>query len=184
MFDKSEYVDKLKTAKLFFEDELKKIRTGRAHSSMLDNVKVEVYGTLMPLNQVANVTAPEAQMLLISPFDPANITAISTAIRSDHALDLNPSDDGRVIRVPLPPLTEERRKSLVKQASEKLEEARVAIRNIRHDALKEIKHLKDAKELSEDEARREEKDFDKLIADMQKEFEDLFKQKEKDILTI
>ena len=137
MFDKSEYVDKLKTAKLFFEDELKKIRTGRAHSSMLDNVKVEVYGTLMPLNQVANVTAPEAQMLLISPFDPANITVISTAIR-----------------------------------------------NIRQDALKEIKHLKDAKELSEDEARREEKDFDKLIADMQKEFEDLFKQKEKDILTI
>ena len=127
MFDKSEYVDKLKTAKLFFEDELKKIRTGRAHSSMLDNVKVEVYGTLMPLNQVANVTAPEAQMLLISP---------------------------------------------------------LAIRNIRQDALKEIKHLKDAKELSEDEARREEKDFDKLIADMQKEFEDLFKQKEKDILTI
>ena len=171
-------------ALVHFEDELKKVRTGRAHPGMLEGVKAEVYGTAMPLNQVANITAPEAQMLLVTPFDPGNIAAISAAIRSVQSLGFNPSDDGRVVRVPVPPLTEERRKLLVKQTSEKVEEARIALRNIRQDALKEAKRKKDAKELSEDDVKRIEKDIDTLMSEFQAKIEAAFKGKEKDILTI
>ena len=102
MFDTKPYEDKFQLALLRFEDELKKIRTGRAHPGQLDGVKVEVYGTLLPLNQVSNITAPEAQLLMITPFDPSNITAISAAIRNDQSLGFNPSDDGRVVRIPVP----------------------------------------------------------------------------------
>lgn len=171
-------------ALMHFEDELKKVRTGRAHPGMLEGIKAEVYGTAMPLNQVANITAPEAQMLLVTPFDPSNIAAISAAIRADQTLGFNPSDDGRVVRVPVPSLTEERRKLLVKQTGEKVEEARIALRNVRQDALKEAKRMKDAKELSEDDVKRVEKDIDKLMGDFQAKIEDAFKTKEKDILTI
>lgn len=184
MFNTNSYEEKMTLALLHFEDELKKVRTGRAHPGMLEGIKAEVYGTVMPLNQVANITAPEAQMLLVTPFDPSNIAAISAAIRADQSLGFNPSDDGRVVRVPVPALTEERRKLLVKQTSEKVEEARIALRNIRQDALKEAKRLKDSKELSEDDVKRIEKDIDKLMADFQAKIEAAFKEKEKDILTI
>lgn len=184
MFDTKSFEEKMTLALMHFEDELKKVRTGRAHPGMLEGVKAEVYGTVMPLNQVANVTAPEAQMLLVTPFDPSNIAAISSAIRGDQSLGFNPSDDGRVVRVPVPPLTEERRKLLVKQTSEKVEEARIALRNIRQDALKEAKRKKDAKELSEDDVKRIEKDIDALMSDFQAKIEAAFKSKEKDILTI
>ena len=184
MFDTKSFEEKMTLALMHFEDELKKVRTGRAHPGMLEGVKAEVYGTAMPLNQVANVTAPEAQMLLVTPFDPSNIAAISSAIRADQSLGFNPSDDGRVVRVPVPPLTEERRKLLVKQTSEKVEEARIALRNIRQDALKEAKRKKDAKELSEDDVKRIEKDIDALMSDFQGKIETAFKAKEKDILTI
>lgn len=167
-----------------FNDELKKVRTGRAHPGMLEGVHIEAYGTRMPLNQVANVTAPEPQQLLVTPFDPSNITAITSAIRDDQSLGFNPSDDGRVIRVPVPALTEERRKMLVKQTSEKVEEARIALRNIRQDALKDAKAKKQAKELSEDDEKRVEKEIDKLMGDMQSKIDEMFKTKEKDILTI
>jgi len=115
MFDTKHYQDKMDHVLEHFADELKKVRTGRAHPDMLSGVVVEAYGQKMPLNQVANVTAPEAQQLLVSPFDPSNIGAITQAIRDDQALGLNPSDDGRVVRVPIPALTEERRHDLVKQ---------------------------------------------------------------------
>ena len=105
MFDTNPYEEKMNAAFSFFQDELKKVRTGRAHAGMLDGVMVEAYGSKMPLNQVANVTAPEAQMLLVTPFDPSNITAISSAIRDNQSLGFNPSDDGRVVRVPVPALT-------------------------------------------------------------------------------
>lgn len=167
-----------------FEDELKKVRTGRAHPGMLDGIKVEVYGTSMPLNQAANITAPEAQMLLVTPFDPGNIAAISAAIRADQGLGFNPSDDGRLVRVPVPALTEERRKLLVKQTGEKVEEARIALRNIRQDALKDAKRKKDDKELSEDDVKRVEKEIDRLMSDFQAKIDESFKAKEKDILTI
>ena len=184
MFDTKSYEDRFSAAVSHFEDELKKVRTGRAHPGMLDSVTVEVYGQRMPLNQVANVTAPEAQMLTITPFDPSNIQPIATAIRQDQSLGLNPSDDGRVIRVPIPPLTEERRKLLVKQTSEKVEEARIALRNVRQDALKEAKRKKDAKELSEDDLKGIEKSIDASIGTFNGKLDAAFKEKEKDILTL
>lgn len=184
MFNTKSYEEKMTLALMHFEDELKKVRTGRAHPGMLEGIKAEVYGTAMPLNQVANITAPEAQMLLVTPFDPSNIAAISAAIRADQTLGFNPSDDGRVVRVPVPALTEERRKLLVKQTGEKVEEVRIALRNIRQDALKEAKRMKDSKELSEDDVKRIEKDVDKLMGDFQAKIDEAFKLKEKDILTI
>ena len=184
MFDQNSYKTRFEAAIAHFEEELKKVRTGRAHPSMLDSIKVEAYGQPTPLNQVANVMAPEPQLLTITPFDPSNLQAISAAIRADQSLGLNPSDDGRLVRVPIPPLTEERRKQIVKQTSEKVEEAKITLRNVRQDAFKEIKRLKDAKELSEDDQKRSEKAIDELIAGYNAQVDETFKQKEKEILTI
>ncbi|MAU34068.1 ribosome recycling factor [Candidatus Saccharibacteria bacterium] len=184
MFDVKQYEDRFVLALAHFEDELKKVRTGRAHASMLDSVQVEAYGAKMPLNQVANVTTPEPQLLTVTPFDPSNLQAIVSAIRSDQSLGLNPSDDGRLVRVPIPPLTEERRRQIVKQTSEKVEDARIGLRNIRQDALKEAKRLKDAKELSEDDQKRAEKQIDELMAQYNAKIDTAFKDKEKEILTL
>lgn len=184
MFNTDEYELKAAEAIEHLSGEFAKISTGRAHPGMLDGIRVEAYGSEMPLNQVANVTAPEAQLLQITPFDPTNLQAIAAAIRNDQGLGLNPGDDGRVVRVPVPPLTEERRRSLVKLASEKVEDARIVLRNIRQDALKDAKRKKDAKELSEDDVKAVEKAIDQLMQDSQAKIEEIFKAKEKDILTI
>jgi ribosome recycling factor len=184
MFDTDTYELKMTGALEHFEEELRKVRTGRSHPSMLDGIKVEAYGVLTPLNQVANITAPEPQMLQVTPFDPSTVQPIAAAIRAEQSLGFNPSDDGRIIRVPVPPLTEERRKQLVKQTGDKVEETRIALRNIRQDALKDAKRKKDAKELSEDDEKRVEKEIDRLMADYQGQIEAIFSAKEKDILTI
>lgn len=184
MFDTDPHELKMAGALEHFDSELRKVQTGRAQPSMLDSIKVEVYGTVMPLNQVANVTAPESQQLQITPFDPSNIAAISAAIRADQTLGLNPSDDGRVIRVPIPPLTEERRRQIVKQTSEKVEEARISLRQVRQDALQDAKRQKDAKTLTEDDVKAVEKEIDRLMADYQTKIDAAFKAKEKDILTL
>jgi ribosome recycling factor len=184
MFDTDDYELRMTGALEHFEDELKKVRTGRSHPGMLDTVMVEVYGTKVPLNQAANITAPEPQLLQVTPFDPSNVTAIVAAIRDDQSLGFNPSDDGRIVRVPVPPLTEERRRQLVKQTGEKVEEARIALRNVRQDALKDAKRKKEAKELSEDDVKLVEKEIDRLVAEYNEKVEAAFKAKEKDILTI
>jgi len=184
MFDTKPYEEKFNQAIIHFEEELKKIRTGRAHPGQLEGIKAEVYGVLLPLNQVANITAPEAQMLQITPFDANNITAISTAIRADQSLGFNPSDDGHTIRVPIPALTEERRKLLVKQTSEKAEEARIALRNIRQEALKEAKRKKESKDLSENDLKLIEKDIDHNMATDNAKIDEIFLLKERDILKI
>lgn len=184
MFDTDTYELKMAGALEHFEAEIRKIQTGRAQPGMLDGIKVEVYGTVMPLNQAANVTAPEPQLLQITPFDPANLQAISAAIRNDQSLGLNPSDDGRVVRVPVPPLTEERRRQLVKQAGEKVEEARIGLRGARQDALQEAKRQKEAKALTEDDVKAVEKEIDKLVADYQAKLDAAFKAKEQDILKV
>ncbi len=184
MFDTKDYELKMNQALEHFEGELKKVRTGRAHPNMLDGTMVDAYGSKMPLNQVANITAPEPQMILITPFDPSNVVAISSAIRDNQALGFNPSDDGKVVRVPVPPLTEERRKQLVKQVSEKVEDARIAMRNIRQDALKEAKRMKDTKEIGEDDLKMIEKEVDGLMSGIQSKIEEVFRAKEKDVLTI
>jgi len=184
MFDTKQYDDRFTATVAHFEDELRKVRTGRAHPSMLDSLQVEAYGQPMPLNQVANVVAAEAQMLTITPFDPGTLQSIVAAIRNDQSLGLNPSDDGRLVRVPIPALTEERRKQIVKQTSEKVEEARISLRNIRQDALKEAKRLKDAKELSEDDLKRVEKSIDDSVSTINNQIDAIFRDKEKEILTI
>ena len=184
MFDTKQYETRFAAALTHFQDELKKVRTGRAHPSALDSIQVEAYGQRVPLNQVANVSAPEPQLLTITPFDPSNIQSISAAIRADLTLGLNPSDDGRIVRVPIPPLTEERRKQIVKQTSEKVEEARIALRNVRQDAFKDAKRMKDAKEISEDDQKRGEKAIDDAMASVNSQIDVAFKEKEKEILTI
>jgi ribosome recycling factor len=167
-----------------FNAEISKVRTGRAHPDMLNSIRVEAYGSLLPLNQVANVTASDATMLLITPFDPSTIQAIAAAVRADQTLGLNPSDDGRVIRVPIPALTEERRKEVVKTASEKVETAKIGLRGVREDGRKEVKKLKDDKALSEDEAKRHEKALDDLIKEFQDKIEKAFADKSAEIMKL
>lgn len=180
MFDTKEEKTKMEQVIARFQDEMKKVRTGRAHPDMLSGIKVEAYGQFMPLNQVANITIADATMLQITPFDPANINNIESAIRQDQTLNLNPSDDGRLIRVPIPPLTEERRKEIVKAASGKVEEAKVAIRNVREDARKAIK----SQELPEDAKKRAEKEIDDLTKEYTDKIDQLFKEKEAEIMKI
>lgn len=181
MFDTKEDRKKMEGVIARFEDEMKKVRTGRAHPDMISGVKAEVYGQFMPLNQVANITAADATLLVITPFDPSNIQAIASAIRADQALGLNPADDGRVIRVPIPALTEERRKEIVKTASTKVEEAKVALRNIREDARKAVKV---ASEMGEDVKKRAEKEIDELTKEFNDKVEAAFKTKSEEIMKI
>ena len=181
MIDTKEDRKKMEDIISRFKDEMKKVRTGRAHPDMISGVKVEAYGQFMPLNQVANVTAADATLLGITPFDPSNIQAITAAIRADQSLGLNPADDGRVIRVPIPALTEERRKEIVKAASSKVEEAKVAIRNVREDARKAVKI---AAELSEDVKKRAEREIDELTKEFNDKVESEFKNKSDEIMKI
>lgn len=183
MFDTKPFETKMSQAIEHFEDELKKIRTGRAHPDMLDGIMVEAYGSKMPLIQVANVSVPEPQLLQINPFDPSTVKAVSDAIRNSNR-GFNPSDDGKIVRVPIPPLTEERRREMAKGLGEKVEECRIALRNIRQDALKEAKRLKDNKELSEDDVKVIEKGVDDDMKTYQQQIEEIAGSKEKEIMTI
>ena len=167
-----------------FQDNLKSLRTGRASTAMLDGVTIEAYGTPMPLNQVATVTAPEAQLLQISPFDPANLQAIVTSIRNNQQLGLNPSDDGRVVRIPVPPLTEERRRELAKQVGQKQEECMISLRNIRHEAIDAIDEGKKNKLIGEDDANRLNGQIDEAMNATRAQAEANAKAKEHEILTL
>lgn len=186
--DSNQVVDqtkqKIEGALTHFGEELKKLRTGRASAGMLDGIMVEAYGTPMPLNQVANVTAPEAQLIQITPFDPSNLQAISAAIRDSQSLGLNPSDDGRVVRVPIPPLTEERRREITKQVGSKLEDAMIAMRGIRHDAIDVINQSKKDKEIGEDEARRLTTAIEEVMNRAKVDAEAQAKAKEQEIMTV
>lgn len=175
---------KLDGAVVHYQDELKKLRTGRASAGMLDGVMVEAYGQSMPLNQVANVTAPEAQLIQITPFDPNNLQAIASAIRDNPSLGLNPSDDGRVVRVPIPPLNEERRRDIVKQLGGKQEDTMVSLRNIRRDALDAIDRAKKDKEIGEDDAKRLQSQVEDAMKAAQSQVEAASKAKETEIMTV
>jgi ribosome recycling factor len=161
--------------------EMGKVRTGRAHVDMLSGVKVEAYGQWVAMNQVANVTVGDATMLVVTPFDPGNIGAIGAAIRADSGLGLNPSDDGRVVRVPIPALTEERRREIVKVVAGKVEEARVGVRNVREEARKEVKGAMD---LSEDARKRAEKEIDGLAKEFTGVIDKLFAEKEAEVMKV
>ncbi|PID30262.1 ribosome recycling factor [Candidatus Saccharibacteria bacterium] len=167
-----------------YHEQLKTVRTGRASASMLDGVTVEAYGTLMPLNQVANVIAPEAQLLQVTPFDPNNLQIIASAIRDNPNLGLNPSDDGRVVRIPIPPLTEERRREIAKQLSAKQEDAMIAVRNIRHEAMDAIDKAKKDKEIGEDEAKRLSAQVEEAMQTCRADIAAASKAKETEIMTV
>ena len=175
---------KLNGATEHFKVELSKIRTGRAHPSMLDGVMVEAYGQSMPLKAVATVTAPEAQLLQISPFDTDNILAISNAIRDNQSLNMNPADDGRVVRIQIPPLTTETRQQMVKVLGQKVEECMISARQIRHDAFRQAEAAEKSKEISKDDQSRFEKQVDELVSKQKADVEVLAKDKEKEIMTV
>ena len=166
-----------------FRKELAAIRTGRASVHMLDSVTVDYYGTAMPLNQIAQVHAPEAQLITVQPFDPSSLVTIEKAIRAAD-LGLNPMNDGKLIRVPVPPLTEERRRDLVKHLHKVLEDHRTAVRNIRRDGNELIKKTLKDKKITEDDERRSLEEIQKLTDDEIKKMEDMGKAKEKEILEI
>ncbi len=165
--------------------EMATIRTGRANASLLDNVHVEYYGSMVPLNQMGSVTVPESGMLVVTPFDKSAIKAVETAILKSE-LGINPSNDGTVIRLPIPPLTEERRKDLVKVLHRLAEEIKTGIRNIRRDANEDVKKLEKAKDvhLSEDAAKKTLDDIQKLTDAHIKEVDEAVKHKEAEILKI
>jgi ribosome recycling factor len=166
-----------------FKNELSKLRTGRAHPSLLEHIKVDYYGNLTPLNQVASITASDPQTLSVTPWDKSMIQPIEKAIINSD-LGLNPATAGTVIRVPLPPLTEERRKELVKVVKGEAENARVAVRNIRRDANNDIKDLLKAKEIGEDEEHRAEDAIQKLTNSHIAQIDKILADKEKELLEI
>lgn len=175
--------EKMEKSLQALQNELKKIRTGRAQVSMLDNIKVNYYGNLSPLNQVAAISCPDAKSFLISPWEASILKEIEQAIvKSD--IGMTPMNDGKVIRLKVPELTEERRKELVKQTKKIVEEARVAIRMARRDANEEVKKALKDKLISEDESKKSETDIQKQTDDYIKKVDAISDEKEKSIMTI
>jgi ribosome recycling factor len=166
-----------------FRREMASTRTGRASVHMMDSVRVDYYGEQMPLNQIATVHAPEPQLITIQPFDPSSLGNIEKAIQTAD-LGLNPMNDGKMIRVPVPPLTEERRKEMVKHLHRILEEHRTAIRNVRRDGNDAIKKAMKDKKISEDDEKRALEEIQKLTDDEIRKMEDLSKGKEKEVMEI
>jgi ribosome recycling factor len=160
--------------------ELNTIRTGRASAALLDRVTVDYYGQQTPLNQLATLNVPEPRMLTVQPFDPSSLSAIERAIQESD-LGLNPSNDGKIIRLPIPQLTEERRKELVKVARQIAEDGRVAVRNVRRDV---IHHLKEEQSVGADEEHRAEERVQKLTDDHVKRIDELLKRKEAEITEV
>lgn len=166
-----------------FKTEIAKLRTGRAHPSILDHIRVDYYGNEMPINQVANINATDARTLTITPWEKNMVQAIEKAILNSD-LGLNPSTAGTVIRVPMPPLNEERRKELIKVVRNEAETARVSIRNARRDANGELKELLKAKQITEDEERRLGDDIQKLTDKFVVEVDHITTAKETDLMAI
>lgn len=166
-----------------FRQAMAATRTGRASVHMLDSVSVDYYGSQMPLNQIAQVHAPEPQLITVQPFDPTVLAGIEKAIRSAE-LGLNPMNDGKIIRVPVPPLTEERRRDMVKHLHKVLEDHRTAVRNIRRDGNDAIKKALKDKKIAEDDEKRALEEIQKLTDDEIKKMEDMSKAKEREVMEI
>jgi ribosome recycling factor len=166
-----------------FRKELAGVRTGRANVTLLDHVRVDYHGTPMPINQLGTLSVPDPTIIMISPWDPTAVPLIDKAIRTSD-LGLNPTSDGKVLRVPIPSLTEERRKDLVKMIHKVLENHRTAVRNIRRDIKEAIEKLEKEKKISEDERKRSLDELEKLTHAETKKVEDLSAAKEKEVLEI
>lgn len=166
-----------------FRSTLSSTRTGRASVHMLDQIKIQAYGTEMPLNQVGQLSAPEPQLLLVQPYDTTLIAEIEKALRSSSQ-GFNPQNDGKVVRIPVPPMTEERRKEVVKHLSKVLEDHRTAIRNIRRDGNELVKKATKDKKISEDDEKRALEEMQRLTDDEIKRMEELCKAKEKEVMQV
>ena len=168
----------------FFEEELQQIRGGRAQVSLLDNVKVEVYGQEMVLKQLATVSTPDARTIMVQPWDKTTMASIEKAIRENQGLGLNPSNDGNVIRLNVPSLTEERRAELAKSLNSKLEECHITLRGARHDGMDQAKKQKNSKEITEDDLFAIEQGLNKLIEKYQVQAHSLLAAKQKEIMEV
>jgi ribosome recycling factor len=166
-----------------FRKELAGVRTGRANVALLDHIRVDYHGTPMPINQLGTMTVPDPTLIMISPWDPSVVPLVDKAIRISD-LGLNPATDGKVVRVPIPPLTEERRKDLVKHLHKALENHRTAVRNVRRDVKEAIEKLEKEKKISEDERKRSVDELEKLTHQETKKLEDLSASKEKEVMEI
>jgi ribosome recycling factor len=180
-YDKADLERRMKGAVESLRSDLGGLRTGRANTTLLDPITVEVYGSHMPLNQCATVSAPEPRMLTVQVWDKSNVGPVEKAIRS-AGLGLNPINDGNTLRLPIPDLTEDRRKELAKLAHTYAEKARIAIRNVRRDGMDALKADENKKEISEDERKRHETEVQKLTDEQIKAADDVATQKEQEIL--
>lgn len=163
--------------------DLKKIRTGRANPSLLDGIQVDYYGTPTALNQLANLTAPDPKLIVVSPYDKGALPAIEKAIQASD-LGLTPNNDGKLVRIPIPPLTEERRKELVRVVKKMAEEGRISIRNIRRDARKELEGAEKDNQLTSDELARAEKDLDRITHSCEATVDGALATKEDELLEV
>jgi ribosome recycling factor len=167
-----------------FEADLKSLRTGRANVAMLDGVMVEYYGVPQPLKAVAQISAPDARSLAVSPWDKGALAPIEKALRENQALGLNPMNDGTTIRMAVPPLTEERRREIVKSLGAKVEDCRIALRNIRHEVLNDVKRQEKAKEATSDDVKFAETELNKKIEQYQKRIDVIEAAKSKEIMEV
>ncbi|HSX41211.1 MAG TPA: ribosome recycling factor [Candidatus Saccharimonadales bacterium] len=165
-------------------EDLRSLRTGRASTSLVENLSLEVWGAQQPLKAVATITTPDARTIMISPWDKNNVAPIEKLIRETQSLGLNPSSDGNVVRLNVPPMTEERRREIVKDLGAKVENANISLRNIRHDILNEVKKLEKAKEATQDDVKFAETELNKKIDTYKKQIDEVAKAKEAEIMTV
>ena len=183
MFKENIYKDKMAKTLEVFSKELSSLRTGRANSAMLDLIRVDVYGQKMPINQIASITTPEPRMINVQVWDLNNVTLIDSAIKKSE-LGLNPQIDGQLIRLPIPDLSEERRNEIKKMIKSMGEKCKVSVRNIRREANDDLKKMLKAKEISEDEEKKSEKNIQKITDENIKTIDEKVISKEKEIMTI
>ncbi|MEL7646875.1 MAG: ribosome recycling factor [Sedimentibacter sp.] len=167
----------------FLKEDLQTIRAGKANPKLVDKIQVSYYGTMTPMNQVANISVPEPRSILIQPWDASLVKEIEKAILASD-LGITPSNDGKIIRLVIPALTEERRKDLLKVVKKETENSKIAVRNIRRDAIEEIKKLEKSSEITKDDLKRAEEDMQKITDRYVKFVDDIYKEKEKEILEV
>ncbi len=166
------------------EDDLRSLRTGRASTAMVENLTIEQWGSQQPLKAVATITTPDGQTIAISPWDKNLVAPIEKMLRENHALGLNPMSDGNIVRLNVPPMTEERRRTIVKEVGQKVEACNIAMRQIRHDVLGDVKKLAKAGEATQDDERYAEQELNKIIDTYKKKIDDIAKAKEAEIMTV
>ncbi|MDP4038377.1 MAG: ribosome recycling factor [bacterium] len=184
----SDIKPKMQKTLIHLEDELRSIRGSRAQVGLVDTLKVEVYGQEMLLKQIATITTPDGKTIAITPWDKANIATIGKSITDNQGLGLTPSNDGNMIRLAMPPLTEERRRQMIKMVSQKLEACKISLRNIRHEAINDLHHRHRDEEISDqqlnDLEHKLKEQLNKIIEDYSKRADDIYKLKEKEMMEV